>query len=118
MLIILLSGFWIAGAVIRIEEVDNATHAEEYRCIVDGDDAATKYTWHRQGQKSLPEGAKAEGDTLHFLKLTPDLNGLYFCEAANRFGVSSASLYKCTKKESFLSWILTKAVLGLPSLHC
>ncbi|KAL6484371.1 hypothetical protein MHYP_G00064160 [Metynnis hypsauchen] len=43
--IVLLAGFWIAAAAIRIEEVDSATHAEEYRCIVDGDAAATTYTW-------------------------------------------------------------------------
>lgn len=47
----------------------------------------------RQGWSGLPEGVKAEGDRLHFLKTTADLNGLYICEVVNQNGAAAGSLY-------------------------
>ncbi|KAI4888361.1 hypothetical protein NFI96_011254 [Prochilodus magdalenae] len=59
-----------------------------------------------QGQTTLPEGVRAEGDRLHFLKSDASLNGLYFCEVANQEGVARASLFKYNTEGSFLSWLL------------
>ncbi|KAL6484374.1 hypothetical protein MHYP_G00064190 [Metynnis hypsauchen] len=115
---VLLAGFCIAvaeatGKLLHVEKVENPTHAEEYQCISDGDgdDPATNYTWYRHDWKALPEGVKAEGNRLHFLILTSELNGLYFCQAEHNQGVTRASLYKYTKKDSFLNWMLPKGLV-------
>ncbi|KAG9271701.1 basement membrane proteoglycan-like [Astyanax mexicanus] len=47
----------------------------------------------RQGQNTVPDGVKAEGNTLHFLKWTADVSGTYFCVATNQNGPKVATVY-------------------------
>ncbi|KAL6484368.1 hypothetical protein MHYP_G00064130 [Metynnis hypsauchen] len=80
--------------VIHVIPIKNPTYDEEYQCVTEANPEHTKYRWYRQGWDALPEGVKAEGDRLHFLKSTPDLNGLYICTAENELGVAAGSVYR------------------------
>ncbi|KAL7865329.1 hypothetical protein SRHO_G00105760 [Serrasalmus rhombeus] len=84
--------------VIRVIPIKNPTYDEEYQCLTEAKDEHTKYRWYRQGWDALPEGVKAEGDRLHFLKSTPDLNGLYICIAENELGTAAGSLYRYNRR--------------------
>ncbi|XP_060786410.1 nectin-4-like [Neoarius graeffei] len=79
--------------LVHVISVDNPTHEQEYRCVTEPEVEATEYSWYKQGWAGLPEGVKAEGDRLHFIKFTTDLNGVYICEVTNEKGSAAASLY-------------------------
>ncbi|KAI4888360.1 hypothetical protein NFI96_011253 [Prochilodus magdalenae] len=80
--------------LVYVTRIKNPTHLEEYQCVVEPDAGHVKYSWHRQGWNGLPEGVKADGDRLHFLKSTSDLNGVYICEVENLTKVGAGSLYR------------------------
>lgn len=56
------------------------------------------YFLPRQDWSGLPEGVKAEGDRLHFLKLSPELDGVYICEAVNKNGAAAGSVFRQQKE--------------------
>ncbi|KAF7709208.1 hypothetical protein HF521_016058 [Silurus meridionalis] len=76
-----------------VVSVDNPTYDQEYQCVTEPGIENTNYSWYRQDWSELPEGVKAEGDRLHFLKETADLNGVYICKVANQYGEAAGSLY-------------------------
>ncbi|CAB1328905.1 unnamed protein product, partial [Coregonus sp. 'balchen'] len=47
----------------------------------------------RVGQPWPVSSVRAEGDILHLLSLSSELNGLYVCEASNPYGRATGSLY-------------------------
>ncbi|MCI4378729.1 hypothetical protein PGIGA_G00219200 [Pangasianodon gigas] len=96
---------------------------EVYECVHSSDPTAANYTWYRQDRPSLPEGIKAEGNRLHFMQSTSDLNGLYICSITNEYGTFVASFYRevqdcplrrILKKVSAL-WMLLMQTQSLPS---
>lgn len=68
--------------------------ADGLLCVYGTDPAAANYTWYRQDLLSLPEGTKAEGNRLHFMTSTSDLNGMYVCIITNKYGTFAAQLYR------------------------
>ncbi|XP_042619265.1 poliovirus receptor-like isoform X1 [Cyprinus carpio] len=73
---------------------DSPKNAKEFRCIVDSNPEPTSYTWTREGTPYY------EGNKLPMPKLSPDFNGLYICNASNKYGSSLGSLYINVHTES------------------
>ncbi|XP_026074852.1 poliovirus receptor-like [Carassius auratus] len=65
---------------------DSPKNAKEFRCIVDSNPEPTSYIWTR-------ESTHYYGKKLPVPKLSPDINGLYICNASNQYGSSLGSLY-------------------------
>ncbi|XP_051565871.1 nectin-4-like isoform X1 [Myxocyprinus asiaticus] len=61
----------------------------EFHCKVDGNPILT-YTWSSRENKITPY---YEGSKLLIPRLSSDFNGLYICNASNKYGSSSGSLY-------------------------
>ncbi|XP_072434232.1 nectin-3-like isoform X3 [Chiloscyllium punctatum] len=61
-------------------------------CIADANPLPTEYIWTKKND-SIPEGVIKQKDKIKFSKLTPELYGLYICEASNTAGTASGSLY-------------------------
>ncbi|XP_072434242.1 nectin-3-like isoform X1 [Chiloscyllium punctatum] len=61
-------------------------------CIADANPLPTEYIWTKKND-SIPEGVIIQKDKIKFSKLTPELYGLYICEASNTAGTASGSLY-------------------------
>ncbi|KAB5577348.1 hypothetical protein PHYPO_G00208830 [Pangasianodon hypophthalmus] len=57
-----------SSQLVYVEPVENPTYDQEYRCKTDPEVENTEYSWRRQDSSGLPEGVKAEGDRLHFLR--------------------------------------------------
>ncbi|KAM6954897.1 nectin 1b [Lycodopsis pacificus] len=51
------------------------------------------FTWSRIEQSMSQSTVIVEGATLQFLSMTSDLNGLYQCEASNRYGRKHSYMY-------------------------
>ncbi|XP_062390766.1 nectin-4-like isoform X2 [Sardina pilchardus] len=92
-----------AEDVVGIQERSNVTHYppqsvkitqkdDGYQCSADAN-PEPEYTWSRDGHP-LPSGVRAEGNRL-YLEFTPELNGLYTCEASNLYGgaIGHTTLY-------------------------
>ncbi|XP_052004735.1 poliovirus receptor homolog isoform X2 [Xyrauchen texanus] len=86
----------------------------EFHCKVDGNPILT-YTWSRDN-KITPY---YEGSKLLIPKQSSDFNGLYICNASNKYGSSSGSLYLHVHTESsIICWglfgfVICSAVLGI-----
>ncbi|XP_071210923.1 nectin-3-like [Salvelinus alpinus] len=79
-------------------------------CVADGN-PQPNYTWSRVAQPWPGSSVRAEGDTLHLLSLSSELNGLYVCEASNPYGRATGSLYVHTSAEtSAVCWVLLFAI--------
>ncbi|XP_023995906.2 nectin-3, partial [Salvelinus sp. IW2-2015] len=79
-------------------------------CVADGN-PQPNYTWSRVAQPWPGSSVRAEGDTLHLLSLSSELNGLYVCEASNPYGRATGSLYVHTSSEtSAVCWVLLFAI--------
>lgn len=61
------------------------------RCISDGNPSPT-ITWTKGGQSWPESGVRVNGSTVQFLSTSPELNGIYQCEAANVYGVRYTSV--------------------------
>nr|XP_046219566.1 nectin-3-like isoform X2 [Oncorhynchus gorbuscha] len=72
------------------------------------------YTWSRVVQPWPGSSVRAEGDKLHLLSLSSELNGLYVCQASNPYGRATGSLYVHTSSEtSAACWVLLVVILCL-----
>ncbi|XP_071210948.1 nectin-3-like isoform X2 [Salvelinus alpinus] len=79
-------------------------------CVADGN-PQPNYTWSRVAQPWPGSSVRAEGDTLHLLSLTSELNCLYVCEASNHYGRAAGSLYVHIYSEtSAVCWVLLFAI--------
>uniref|UniRef100_A0A3Q2W4G2 Ig-like domain-containing protein n=1 Tax=Haplochromis burtoni TaxID=8153 RepID=A0A3Q2W4G2_HAPBU len=70
----------------------------------------------RSGQLLPQPGVKADGAKLQLLSLTSDLNGLYQCEASNRYGKKYGQLYvhvASGEVTSAAAWVLFGVLLSL-----
>ncbi|XP_067299491.1 nectin-1 [Pseudorasbora parva] len=74
---------------------DSPTNAKGFTCEVDSNPEPTNYTWTRVNTSTCYKGHK-----LLFPKLSPDLNGLYICQASNQYGSAAGSLYVNVHTES------------------
>ncbi|XP_051565873.1 poliovirus receptor homolog isoform X3 [Myxocyprinus asiaticus] len=87
----------------------------EFHCKVDGNPILT-YTWSSRENKITPY---YEGSKLLIPRLSSDFNGLYICNASNKYGSSSGSLYLHVHIESsIICWslfgfVICSAVLGI-----
>ncbi|XP_041731116.2 nectin-3-like isoform X4 [Coregonus clupeaformis] len=70
--------------------LSEASKATVLLCVADGN-PQPNYTWSRVGRPG--SSVRAEGDILHLLSLSSELNGLYVCEASNPYGRATGSLY-------------------------
>ncbi|XP_052461445.1 nectin-1-like [Carassius gibelio] len=73
---------------------DSPKNAKEFRCIVDSNPEPTSYMWTRESTYYY------EGNKLPVPKLSPDINGLYICNASNQYGSSLGSLFISVHTES------------------
>uniref|UniRef100_A0A673WZX4 Nectin-3-like n=1 Tax=Salmo trutta TaxID=8032 RepID=A0A673WZX4_SALTR len=86
--------------------LSEASKATVFLCVADGN-PQPNYTWSRVGQPWPVSSVRAEGDILHLLILSSELNGLYVCEASNPYGRATGSLYVHTSSEtSAVCWVL------------
>ncbi|XP_062390788.1 uncharacterized protein LOC134078696 [Sardina pilchardus] len=69
-----------------------------FKCQVDGNPEAVKYTWRRDGRLISGNGVKADVNKLHFQEFTSDMNGLYDCEVSNMYGSATGFLHLYTHK--------------------
>ncbi|XP_034142842.1 nectin-3-like isoform X2 [Esox lucius] len=83
----------------------NASSQDKYfLCVGDGN-PKPNYIWSRDVQPWPGSSVRTDGDTLHLLSLSSDLNGLYVCEASNLYGSTTGSLYiHITSDRSRLWW--------------
>ncbi|XP_045062578.1 nectin-3 [Coregonus clupeaformis] len=90
-----------------------ASKATVLLCLADGN-PQPNYTWSRVVQPWPVSSVRAEGDILHLLSLSSELNGLYICEASNPYGRATGSLYVHTSSEtSAACWFLLIVILCL-----
>ncbi|XP_031151294.1 nectin-3 isoform X2 [Sander lucioperca] len=76
-----------------------------FECVTEANPNAD-FTWSRIGQ-SWPQSAVRDGATLQFQSMTSDLNGLYQCEASNRYGKKHSCLYVHVASDAGIAgWIL------------
>ncbi|XP_041731114.2 nectin-3-like isoform X3 [Coregonus clupeaformis] len=91
--------------------LSEASKATVLLCVADGN-PQPNYTWSRVGRPG--SSVRAEGDILHLLSLSSELNGLYVCEASNPYGRATGSLYVHTSSEtSAACWVLLIVILCL-----
>ncbi|XP_009302934.1 poliovirus receptor isoform X3 [Danio rerio] len=84
---------------------DSSTDVNEFRCIVDSNPQPTLkgYNWTRVNKSSQ----FFEGNRLPVPNMTPELNGLYICNASNKYGSALGSLYVNVHAEpSSVCWVL------------
>ncbi|XP_045563559.1 nectin-3 isoform X2 [Salmo salar] len=82
-------------------------------CVADGN-PQPNYTWSRVVQPWPGSSVKAEGDILHFLSLSSEMNGFYVCETSNPYGRATGSLYVHISSEtSAVCWVLFIVILCL-----
>uniref|UniRef100_A0A3P8ZIH0 Ig-like domain-containing protein n=1 Tax=Esox lucius TaxID=8010 RepID=A0A3P8ZIH0_ESOLU len=74
---------------VNIKASSKATY---FLCVADGN-PRPNYTWRRDVQPWPGSSVRIDGDTLHLLSLSSDLNGLYVCEASNLHGSTTGSIY-------------------------
>ncbi|XP_051564530.1 nectin-3-like protein isoform X1 [Myxocyprinus asiaticus] len=80
--------------LVTVTPLENFFSAHGYQCEADANPAATHFSWHSRMNQAMPdESINVEGNRLYFLKLTPDLSGLYICNASNEYGAGFGSLY-------------------------
>uniref|UniRef100_A0A4W5P1N1 Ig-like domain-containing protein n=1 Tax=Hucho hucho TaxID=62062 RepID=A0A4W5P1N1_9TELE len=86
--------------------LSEASQATVFLCVADSNPKAI-YTWTRVGQPWPQSAVRAEGDTLHLISLSSELNGLYTCEASNRYGRATGSQYvHVASNTSAACWVL------------
>uniref|UniRef100_A0A8C7CRG1 Nectin cell adhesion molecule 3 n=1 Tax=Oncorhynchus kisutch TaxID=8019 RepID=A0A8C7CRG1_ONCKI len=90
-----------------------ASKATVFLCVADGNPHPS-YTWSRVVQPWPGSSVRAEGDILHFLSLSSELNGLYVCEASNPYGRATGSLnVHISSETSAACWVLLVVILCL-----
>ncbi|XP_024261410.1 nectin-3 isoform X1 [Oncorhynchus tshawytscha] len=90
-----------------------ASKATVLRCVADGN-PHPNYIWSRVAQPWPGSSVRAEGDILHFLSLSSELNGLYVCEASNPYGRATGSLnVHISSETSAACWVLLVVILCL-----
>nr|XP_023865240.1 nectin-1-like [Salvelinus alpinus]XP_023865248.1 nectin-1-like [Salvelinus alpinus] len=93
--------------------LSEASKTTVFLCVADGN-PHPNYTWSRVVQPWPGSSVRAEGDKLHFLSLSSELNGLFVCEASNPYGRAAGSLYVHTSSEtSAACWVSLVVVLCL-----
>ncbi|XP_045560595.1 nectin-4 isoform X1 [Salmo salar] len=86
--------------------LSEASPATVFLCVADSNPKAI-YTWTRVGQPWPQSAVRAEGDTLHLISLSSELNGLYTCEASNPYGRATGSQYvHVVSNTSAACWVL------------
>ncbi|XP_078078882.1 nectin-3-like isoform X4 [Mustelus asterias] len=81
-------------------------------CSADANPPAIKFIWTKDNGP-IPEGVIIENDRVKLIKLTPDLYGLYLCEASNAVGAASGSLYLFTGDHQPRKYIILLIVIIL-----
>ncbi|XP_056320921.1 nectin-4 [Danio aesculapii] len=76
--------------VIRPDDSDNPTEAEEYHCEVECNPTPT-YIWNQMNE-SEGRAPHYEGNKLFLPKSSSDWNGVYICTASNQYGSASGSV--------------------------
>ncbi|XP_031655465.1 nectin-3 isoform X2 [Oncorhynchus kisutch] len=71
--------------------LSEASKATVFLCVADSN-PHPNYTWSRVVQPWPGSSVRAEGDKLHLLSLSSELNGLYVCQASNPYGRATGSL--------------------------
>ncbi|XP_036830907.1 nectin-3 isoform X2 [Oncorhynchus mykiss] len=91
--------------------LSEASKAIVFLCVADSN-PHPNYTWSRVVQPWPGSSVRAEGDKLHLLSLSSELNGLYVCLASNPYGRATGSLYVHTSSEtSAACWVLLILVI-------
>ncbi|XP_064800245.1 nectin-3-like isoform X2 [Oncorhynchus masou masou] len=93
--------------------LSEASKATVFLCVADSN-PHPNYSWSRVVQPWPGSSVTAEGDKLHLLSLSSELNGLYVCEASNPYGRATGSLYVHISSEtSAACWVLLVVILCL-----
>ncbi|XP_058249247.1 nectin-3-like protein isoform X2 [Hemibagrus wyckioides] len=92
--------------VVKIISAGDQGDTREFQCEADANPKPTNFTWSRYFpvKKTLSSGVNSR----LMIQLTPDSNGLYYCEASNQYGKSVGSFYLFFKPytESKTCWTL------------
>ncbi|XP_056244458.1 nectin-4 [Seriola aureovittata] len=90
---------------------------DSFQCLTEANPTA-EITWTRSGQ-SLPQSqVRVDGSTLQLLSKSSALNGLYKCEATNRYGTRHGYIYvhlisgNCTACWTLFGLLLSLNVIG------
>lgn len=80
--------------LVTVTPFNDPSYAEVFQCEADANPPATDFTWHSSKHVTIPNDAiEIKGNKLYFLKLSSDLNGVYFCNASNMYGAGVGSLF-------------------------
>uniref|UniRef100_A0A8C7F1I5 Ig-like domain-containing protein n=1 Tax=Oncorhynchus kisutch TaxID=8019 RepID=A0A8C7F1I5_ONCKI len=93
--------------------LSEASKATVFLCVADSN-PHPNYTWSRVVQPWPGSSVRAEGDKLHLLSLSSELNGLYVCQASNPYGRATGSLnVHISSETSAACWVLLVVILCL-----
>ncbi|XP_067890246.1 nectin-3-like isoform X2 [Heterodontus francisci] len=98
-----LNIYYMSSLIVKAQKTEEG--GLHLVCDADANPPATKYIWTKENGP-IPEGVRTENDQLKLPKLTPDLNGLYRCEASNTVGTAFGSLYLHTSEHQPRQYIV------------
>ncbi|XP_056320751.1 nectin-1 [Danio aesculapii] len=90
--------------LVFVTPFNDPSYAEVFQCEADANPPATDFRWHSNKDVTIPNDAiEIKGNKLYFLRLSSDLNGVYFCNASNMYGTAVGSLFwhQGKKKEDY-----------------
>ncbi|XP_073768595.1 uncharacterized protein si:ch211-214p13.3 isoform X8 [Danio rerio] len=79
--------------LVTVTPFNDPSYAEVFQCEADANPPATDFTWHSKHVTIPNDAIEIKGNKLYFLKLSSDLNGVYFCNASNMYGAGVGSLF-------------------------
>ncbi|XP_076119224.1 nectin 1a-like isoform X2 [Alosa pseudoharengus] len=88
---------------VKIKLNESTGHSREFVCEADGNPKPEHYIWSRDGLRLPTDGVQTKNNTLFFWDLLPKLNGMYTCEASNKYGQAIGSLHMhiVTKRDRY-----------------
>ncbi|XP_048096042.1 nectin-1-like [Alosa alosa] len=78
---------------VKIKPTASTANPQEFLCEADGNPEPEHYIWSRDGFLLPTDGVQTKNNTLYFSWLLPELNGMYTCEASNKYGHATGSLH-------------------------
>ncbi|XP_066563146.1 nectin-1 isoform X2 [Amia ocellicauda] len=79
--------------LVNITNVENSPLGTIFICETEANPPPTDYHWHRINQTFPSSKIRVDGSRLELLEQSPDVNGMYVCEASTKFGKAFGSIY-------------------------
>ncbi|XP_066563148.1 nectin-1 [Amia ocellicauda] len=87
--------------LVNITNVEHSPLGTIFICETEANPPPTDYHWHRINQTFPSSKIRVDGSRLELLEQSPDVNGMYVCEASTKFGKAFGSIYIHIGKFSF-----------------